>query len=80
MYLLRYERHVETVWDSLPDDARDEFDRAIVAVCEDPYAATQPYGEDGDVKRLLVLEHTRTVLVVFKQPQRVRLLHLAHLA
>ncbi|OMI34429.1 hypothetical protein [Streptomyces sparsogenes] len=80
MYLLRYPPHVEAVWDSLPDEARVEFDRAILAVCEDPFAETTPHGGDGDIKRLLILNHTRAVLVVFKHPlQRVRILDLKHL-
>lgn len=76
MYSLRYERHVEAVWDSLPDQARDEFDRAIVAVCENPYATTKPHPKDGDVKRMLVLEHTRAVLVIIEPVRRVRILDL----
>lgn len=80
MYSLRYPPHVEAVWDSLPDDARAEFDGAISAVCEDPFATTTPHQADGDIKRLLILKRTRAVLVVFKQPQRVRILDLKHLA
>lgn len=80
MYSLRYEGDVAAVWDSLPDDARQEFDHAIFAVCEDPYATTIPHGADGDVKRLLMLDHTLAVLVIFKHPLlRVRILELKHL-
>ncbi|MGW4075964.1 hypothetical protein ACWELB_21045 [Streptomyces asiaticus] len=80
MYSLRYEGDVATVWDSLPDAARAEFDRAIFAVCEDPYATTAPYATDGDVKRLLVLDHSVAVLVIFKHPLlRVRVLELKYL-
>ncbi|MFE9003137.1 hypothetical protein ACFYOY_13490 [Streptomyces sp. NPDC007875] len=79
MYRLNYPHHVEAVWDSLPDDARAEFGRAIASVCEDPFAHTMPHAGDGDVKRLLILDHTRAVLVVIKYPQRVRILDLKHL-
>ncbi|MBL1101718.1 hypothetical protein [Streptomyces coffeae] len=79
MYSLRYPPHVEAVWDSRPGDARVEFDRALAAVCEDPFATTTPHQADGDIKRLLILDHTRAVLVVFKQPQRVRILDLKYL-
>lgn len=80
MYSLRYPPGVEAVWDSLPDDARAEFDRAILDVCEDPYAHTAPHTGDGDIKRLLILDHTRALLLVFKHPmQRVRILDLKHL-
>ncbi|GAA1065247.1 hypothetical protein [Streptomyces asiaticus] len=79
MYLLRYEPRIEAVWDSLPDQAREEFDRAILAACEDPYASTEPHPKDGDVKRMLTLQYTRAVLLVFTQPRRLRILDLKHL-
>jgi hypothetical protein len=44
VYELRYDATIEAVWDSLPEQVRDEFDRAILAACEDPYGATEPYG------------------------------------
>jgi hypothetical protein len=80
VYKLRYDKAAETVWDSLPDDARAELDRALVAVCEDPFTATEPAGEDGDVKRILVLRHTMTVLVIIEPPiKRIRILHINYL-
>jgi hypothetical protein len=81
VYSLRYERHVEPVWDALPDDAREEFDRAILAACEDPYAHTQPYTTDGEVKRVITTQHTRAVLVIINAPpiQRIRILDLTYL-
>ncbi|GGV71842.1 hypothetical protein GCM10010277_84130 [Streptomyces longisporoflavus] len=80
MYSLRYKPDVEAVWDSLPDKARTEFDAAITAVCEDPYSTTEPHPDNGDVKRLLICEHTRAVLVVFEAPiERIRILDLAYL-
>ncbi|MCF6524079.1 hypothetical protein [Streptomyces sp. JJ36] len=80
MYKLRYEKAAEVVWDSLPDDARTELDRALIAVCEDPYGTTEPAGEDGDVKRILTLRYTMCVLVAIQPPiQRVRILHISYL-
>lgn len=80
MYKLRYDKAAEAVWDSLPDEARAELDRALVAVCEDPYAVTEPASEDSDVKRILTLRHTMTVLVIIQPPiKRVRILHIHYL-
>jgi hypothetical protein len=81
VYKLRYTLAVESVWDALPDDARDEFERALIRVCEDPYATTGPHGEDGDVKRILTLQHTRAVIVIIETPtiKRVRIQRLAYL-
>ncbi|MGV9352328.1 hypothetical protein [Streptomyces misionensis] len=70
MYKLRYTEAVEAVWDSLPDGAREEFEHAIAAACEDPWAKTQPRDEDDpqDVRRLLILRHTATALLIIEGP------------
>jgi mRNA-degrading endonuclease RelE of RelBE toxin-antitoxin system len=62
VYKLRYTEAAEAVWDSLPEQAREEFERAIAAACEDPWARTKPRDGDDprDVRRLLVLRHTVT--------------------
>lgn len=80
MYELRYDPTVEAVWDSLPETARDELDRAVLAACQDPYAATVPYGEDDGVVRSLVLPRVMAVLLVSHVPrQMVRLLQISYL-
>ncbi|GAA0501250.1 hypothetical protein [Streptomyces olivaceiscleroticus] len=80
MYELRYDPTVEAVWDSLPETARDELDRAILAACQDPQAATEPYGEDDGVMRSLVLPHVMAVLLVNHAPrQTVRILQISYL-
>lgn len=80
MYKLRHERAAEAVWDALPDDARTEFDRALVAVCEDPYATTEAAGEDSDVKRILTLRHSMVVVLVIRPPiGRVRIMNIRYL-
>ncbi|MGW5733044.1 MULTISPECIES: type II toxin-antitoxin system RelE family toxin [Streptomyces] len=82
MYKLRYSEAAEEVWDSLPDVARDEFERAIVAVCEDPYAKTESHGgDDADVKRILTLEYTAAMIVVIEVPtgKRVRVTRLRYI-
>lgn len=80
MYELRYDFTIEAVWDSLPDQARDEFDRAILAACEDPYGTTEPHGIDDGVTRSLVLDHTMAVLLISHAPRKIlRILQIAHL-
>ncbi|NEA52381.1 hypothetical protein [Streptomyces sp. SID10815] len=67
MYKLRYSPPVEAVWDSLPDQARDEFTRAIAAACDDPWKHTKPRGEDPrDVRRILHLQHTVAGLLIME--------------
>lgn len=80
MYELRYDPTIEAVWDSLPDQARDEFDRAILAACENPYSATEPYGIDDGVTRTLVLQRTVAVLLITHAPRKtLRILQITHL-
>ncbi|MFE4995542.1 hypothetical protein ACFRH4_30135 [Streptomyces mirabilis] len=70
MYELRYDTIVEAVWDSLPQSARDAFDRAVLAACEDPYGATEPWGIDDGVTRTLVLDQTVAVLLLTHAPTK----------
>lgn len=80
MYELRYDATIEAVWDSLPETARDELDRAIYAACQDPYGTTQPYGIDDGVTRTLVLTHSLAVLLISQAPRKtLRILQITHL-
>ncbi len=59
-----------------PGQARDEFDRAILAACEDPYGATEPYGIDDAVTRSLAVAQTVAVLLISQAPRTSgRILH-----
>ncbi|MGW6741688.1 hypothetical protein ACWGDX_13335 [Streptomyces sp. NPDC055025] len=80
MYELRYDPIIEAVWDSLLESAREEFDQAILTVCEDPFEATEPYGIDDGVTRMLALAHTFAVLLITQAPSKtVRILQISHL-
>ncbi|MGW8330566.1 hypothetical protein ACWGLE_22060 [Streptomyces sp. NPDC055897] len=80
MYELRYDPIIEAVWDSLPEPARDRFDRAILDACQDPFGATEPYGIDDGITRTLVLSDTTAVLLISQTPrQTLRILQITHL-
>lgn len=82
MYKLRCKPAAEAVWDSLPDEARAELDRAIGDVCEDPYGTTEAPRDDEPHSRVLVLQHTAVTLVVFDGTpgvQRIRIQNIEHL-
>ncbi|MPY47102.1 type II toxin-antitoxin system RelE family toxin [Streptomyces acidicola] len=69
MYKLRYSKAVEAVWDALPDDARAELDRALIGICQDPWAHTEPRSDDlRDVERTCALQHTAIALLVIAAP------------
>jgi hypothetical protein len=80
VYKLRYTEAAEAVWDSLPEQARDEFERALVAVCEDPWVRTKPRNNDDprDVRRLLLLRLTTTALLIIEGPP-VRWVYIRHI-
>lgn len=74
MYKLRYTAAVEAVWDSLPTDARDELDQALIRACEDPYAYTGARSDDErDVQRILALQHTVAAILIIDAPRVQRL-------
>lgn len=80
MYELRYDPTIEAVWDSLPDQARDEFDQAILAACEDPIGSTEPWGIDDGITRTLVRTHVFAMLLVTETPDKtVRILDITYL-
>ncbi|PJE97610.1 hypothetical protein CUT44_10700 [Streptomyces carminius] len=78
MYKLRYDAAVEAVWDSLPDDARQELDRAVLGVCEDPYESTEPHSDDEPYRRVLVLRHTAVALLIMDAPP-IRRVYIRHI-
>lgn len=71
MFKLRYSDAVEAVWDSLPDDAREELDRVIPDVCTDPYARSMERRGDR-YRRTLTLRHTVITLLVVDAPSARR--------
>ncbi|MFJ8583655.1 hypothetical protein ACIRD2_03205 [Streptomyces sp. NPDC093595] len=68
MYKLRYDRQVEAVWDSLPDQARYELADALRKVCQDPYSTTEAHPVEGSVRRILTLQHTAVTLLIIGPP------------
>jgi len=77
VYKLRHSNAAVTaVWDSLPDDARDELNLALFEIIEDPYGATRSASDrPEDVERTLTLQHTTITLLIIDAPpiQRVYL-------
>lgn len=62
MYRLKYDAAAEAVHDALPPEAREQLTLALADACEDPIAATKPYGlvDDGVMRKIL----TRDVLAI----------------
>ncbi|WP_424891165.1 hypothetical protein [Streptomyces sp. XH2] len=77
-YRLRYDRAAEPVHDALPPEASERLSLALAAACDDPIAATEPYGEDDSVVRMLVTEHVIAVLLVGQITKTLTVLQLSY--
>ena len=73
MYALRCDAVNQAIWDGLPDEARERLALALAAACENPIAATQPYGEDDGIMRTLV---TGDILAVIYLGHQTKTLHI----
>jgi hypothetical protein len=78
IYRLHQDRTVRAVRESLPQAAANELTLALGKVLEDPKGATQPYGIDDGVTRMLVLSRTIVMLVVNEETMLVTLANITH--
>lgn len=79
MYRLKYDLAAEVVHEALPQDASEALTRALAAACYDPISATEPYGEDDGVIRMLVTEHALAVLLIGQTLKTITVLQINHL-
>lgn len=73
MYALRCDAGNQAVWDGLPDEVRERLALALADACVDPFAVTDPYGEDDGIMRTLV---TGDLLVVIYLGHQTKTLHI----
>jgi hypothetical protein len=79
MYRLKYDPAAEAVHEAMPPAASETLTLALADACHDPIAATQPYGEDDGVVRMLVTEHAFAVLLVGYQTRTITVLQVTYL-
>lgn len=77
-YALHTPRTTQAVWDSMPTAASEALATAMMDVCDDPYATTQPYGEDDGVMRHLVLPTVMAVLLIDAPTMRIVVVQINH--
>ncbi|UGY92575.1 hypothetical protein [Streptomyces gobiensis] len=77
-FRLKYGTGTEAVQDAMPPAASERSPLALAAACEDPIGATEPYGEDDGVVRMLVTEHVIAVLLVGQVTKTVTVLQLSY--
>lgn len=78
-YRLRYDPAAEAVHDALPPDVSERLSLALAAACDDPIGATESYGEDDGVIRMLVTEHVIAVLLVGQVSKTLTVLQLNYM-
>lgn len=79
IYRLKYDPAAEAVHEAMPPAASESLTLALADACHDPIAATQPYGEDDGVVRMLVTEHAFAVLLIGQALKTITVLQIAHL-
>ncbi|MFF3518841.1 hypothetical protein [Streptomyces sp. NPDC002573] len=72
IYRLKYNPAVETIHEAMPPAASEALTLALADACYDPIAATEPYGEDDGVVRMLVAEHVLAVLLIGQTFKTIR--------
>lgn len=79
MYRLKYDPAAEAVHESMPTAASEALTLALAAACHDPIAATQPYGEDDGIMRMIVTEYAFAVLLAGHQTRTLTILQVTYL-
>ncbi|MEU6091648.1 hypothetical protein ABZ865_33740 [Streptomyces sp. NPDC047085] len=63
----------------MPSDAGEALTLALADACHEPIAATQPYGEDDGVMRMIVTDHAFAVLLVGEAFKTITVLQVTYL-
>ncbi|MEU9313445.1 hypothetical protein [Streptomyces sp. NPDC048256] len=79
MYRLKYDPAADAVHEAMPPAASEALTLALAAACHDPASATQPYGEDEEVMRMIVTEQAFAVLLVGHTLKTITVLQINYL-
>ncbi|MBL1108861.1 hypothetical protein JK361_30480 [Streptomyces sp. 5-8] len=79
MYRLTYDPAAEAVHGAMPAVASEPLTLAFAAACQDPVLATEPYGEDDGVMRMIVTDQAFAVLLVGHALKTIKVLQVTYL-
>ncbi|MET9445039.1 hypothetical protein [Streptomyces sp. NPDC006610] len=79
MYRLKYDPAAEAVHEAMPAAASESLTLALAEACHDPIAASQPYGEDDGIVRMIVTDQALAVLLVGETLKTVTVLQINYL-
>nr|WP_202549040.1 hypothetical protein [Streptomyces sp. SID8352] len=63
----------------MPTAASEALTLALAEACDDPLAATDPYGVDDGIMRMLVTRHAFAVLLIGHHHKTITVLKITHL-
>ncbi|MFI8962083.1 hypothetical protein ACIGO8_08200 [Streptomyces sp. NPDC053493] len=78
-YRLKYDPAAEAVHEAMPPGPSEALTLALAAACNNPIGATQPYGEDDGVIRMLITDHAFAVLLIGDVLKTVTVLQINYL-
>ncbi|MFD5320784.1 hypothetical protein [Streptomyces sp. NPDC127098] len=78
-YRLRYDPMAEAAHDALPPDVSERLTLGMAGACEDPLRATEPYGHDDPVMRMVVTEQAFAVVLAGHRFKTMTVLQINHL-
>ncbi|MGX1254138.1 hypothetical protein RKD48_006649 [Streptomyces ambofaciens] len=79
MYRLKYDPAAEAVHEAMPTAASEALTLVLADACHDPLAATEPYGEDDGIMRMIVTEQAFAVLLIGHQTKTITVLQVTYL-
>ncbi|MFJ5785367.1 hypothetical protein [Streptomyces hydrogenans] len=78
-YRLKYDPGAEVVHESMPPGPSEVLTLALADACNDPLGATEPYGEDDGVIRMLITPDAFAVLLIGNTMKTVTVLQVNYL-
>lgn len=79
IYRLKYDPAAEAVHEAMPPAVSEALTLALADACHDPHAATEPYGEDDGVMRMLITEQAFAVLLIGQALKTITVLQVTYL-
>jgi hypothetical protein len=79
IYRLKYDPAAEAVHEAMPPAASETLTLALADACHDPTGATEPYGEDDGVMRMIVTEQAFAVLLIGQTLKTITVLQITYL-
>ncbi|MGW3635645.1 hypothetical protein ACWD7F_36955 [Streptomyces sp. NPDC005122] len=79
MYRLKYDPAADAVHEAMPAAASETLTLALVDACQEPLGATEPYGEDDGVVRMIVTAQAFAVLLLGSTLKTITVLQINYL-